>query len=234
MFGYYTPDEVYEAVLMRLVGTDTDWLDVGCGHELFESNPRLSQILAARCRSMTGIDPDPAVHQHRWLHHREQCTIEAFQTDRRFDLISMRMVAEHIEDPAAAVGKLGELTREGGRVVVYTVNRWSPVSLLAAATPTRFHAVAKNHIWGVAEDDTFPTFFCMNTRRSLRQVFEGNGFVEEEFLRLNDCRALARWRLTAFAELLVERVLRAVGLRYPEYCLLGVYCKTATRQRVAS
>jgi 2-polyprenyl-3-methyl-5-hydroxy-6-metoxy-1,4-benzoquinol methylase len=144
MFGYYTPDEVYEAVLMRLVGVDTDWLDVGCGHELFKSNPRLSQILAARCRSMTGIDPDPAVHQHRWLRHREQCTVEAFQADRRFDLISMRMVAEHIENPDATVGKLGELIREGGRVVVYTVNRWSPVSLLAAATPTRFHAAAKN------------------------------------------------------------------------------------------
>jgi hypothetical protein len=67
----------------------------------------------------------------------------------------------------------------------------------------------------------------MNTRRSLRGVFEGNGFAEEEFLRLNDCRALARWRLTAFVELAAERMLRAVGLRHPEYCLLGVYRKTA-------
>ena len=183
---------------------------------------------------MTGIDPDPAVHQHRWLHHREECTIEEFQTNRRYDLISMRMVAEHIEDPAATVGKLGGLTREGGRVVVYTVNRWSPVSLLAAATPTRFHVMAKKRIWGVAEEDTFPTFFRMNTRRSLRRVFEGNGFAEEGFLRLNDCRALARWRVTAFAELAAERMLRAVGLRYPEYCLLGVYRKTARTVESAS
>jgi hypothetical protein len=71
----------------------------------------------------------------------------------------------------------------------------------------------------------------MNTHRSLRRVFEGNGFVEEEFLRLNDCRTLGRWRLTAFAELAVEWALRAVGVRYPEYCLLGVYRKTATRHR---
>jgi SAM-dependent methyltransferase len=222
-FGYHTPDEWYEAVLLSLVNPSVDWLDVGCGHDLFPSNRRLAQILSARCRSLTGIDPDPAIHRHPWLRERHQCSLDTFETDRQFDLISMRMVAEHIADPAAAAAKLGMLTRPGGRVVVYTVSKWSPVSLLAAMTPTWVHARIKRAAWNTPDDDTFPTLFRMNTRRELRRVFIAHGFLEDGFMRLNDTRTLGGWMPTAFAELAVERVLRGVGLPYPEACILGVY-----------
>ena len=180
-FGYYTPDEVYEAILLSLVRPGIDWLDVGCGHELFPSNRKLAQVLSARCGSLTGIDPDPAIHPNSWLHHREQCGIEDFETDRRFDLVSMRMVAEHIADPDATVAKFGSLARPGGRVVVYTVSRWAPVSLLAAATPTSFHRAVKRAVWNTPDDDTFPTLFKMNTRAALRRVFGAHGFPRKAF-----------------------------------------------------
>src|SRR3954470_9870554 len=226
-FGYYTPDEFYEAILLSLVHPGVDWLDVGCSHELFPSNRKLAQVLSARCGWLTRNDPDPAIHRNSWLHHREQCGIEDFETDRRFDLISMRMVAEHIADPDATVAKFGSLARPGGRVVVYTVSRWSPVSLLAAATATSFHRAVKRVAWNTLDDDTFPSVFKMNTRAALRRVFGAHGFAEESFLRLNDCRTLAGWRSTAFAELVCERALRTVGLPYPEACILGVYRREA-------
>lgn len=179
-FGYYTPDEVYEATLLCLIDKNTDWLDVGCGHDLFPAKA-LSVVLSTRCRSITGIDPDASIHRNRWLHYRQQCLLEDFQAERRFDLISMRMVAEHIADPAASVAKLGELTREGGRVVVYTVSKWSPVSMVAAATPMSFHHFAKRVLWGGAPEDTFPTLFRMNTRRKLARIFAEHRFTEESF-----------------------------------------------------
>src|SRR4028119_1955916 len=36
--GYFTPDDWYEATVWNLVGPTTDWLDVGCGRDLFPSN----------------------------------------------------------------------------------------------------------------------------------------------------------------------------------------------------
>jgi SAM-dependent methyltransferase len=221
-FNYHSPDEWYEAVLLSLVSPQIDWLDVGCGHELFPANRKLSQLLSARCR-ITGVDPDPAIHRNPWLRERHQCRLDEFATEQQFDLISMRMVAEHIADPDAAVAKLGALTRLGGRVVVYTVSKWSPVSLLAAMTPTWVHARIKRAAWNTPDDDTFPTVFKMNTRRDLDRVFGRHGFFEENFARLNDTRTLGGWRATAFAELLAERALRAIWLPYPEACILGVY-----------
>ena len=35
--NYYTPDDVYEALVAGLVCTGISWLDVGCGRELFPS-----------------------------------------------------------------------------------------------------------------------------------------------------------------------------------------------------
>ena len=37
--GYLTPDDIYELAVCDLVHPDTDWLDVGCGRDLFSQNP---------------------------------------------------------------------------------------------------------------------------------------------------------------------------------------------------
>ena len=114
-------------------------------------------------------------------------------------------------------------------MVVYTVSKWSPASLVAALTPMAVHHAAKRILWGGLPEDTFPTVYHMNTRKQSQRLFKAEGFVEESFLYLDDCRALARWRLTSMIELLAQRALRAVGLRYPDVCLLGIYRKLDSR-----
>ena len=222
-FGYFTPDECYEALLLRLVGPGTDWLDVGCGHDLFPSNPALGRLLYSRCRLLVGIDPSENVHRNPFVHEKAQCPLEGYETARRFDLVSLRMVAEHVADPRSAVAALARLTRPGGHVVLYTVGKWSPASLASAVTPMPVHHLAKKALWGTAPEDTFPTHYRMNTRAALARLFGQAGFSEQVFQRLDDCRSLARWRATTVLELSAWRALRAVGLPYPEYCLLGVY-----------
>jgi len=63
----------------------------------------------------------------------------------------------------------------------------------------------------------------MNTRRALQRVFRSHGFAESEFAYLDDCRTLAVFRLTLILELSIWRSLHALGITYPENCLLGVY-----------
>jgi SAM-dependent methyltransferase len=226
-FGYYTPDEWYEATLFRLVEPKTDWLDVGCGRDVFRSNYPLAQKLAARCRQLTGLDPSDNIDENALVHEKVKSLLEDYRPNRGFDLITLSMVAEHITDPRAAVQSLAGLTRPGGRVVIYTVNKWSPVTLLSAASPLSFHHWTKRLFWDAEEKDTFPTAYRMNTRRALRDSFGHFGFEEEKFLRLDDCRTLGMWRWSSAMELVTWKVLRAVGLHYPENCLLGIYRKLA-------
>ena len=222
-FGYYTPDEHYEGLMLTLVETTTTWLDVGCGHQLFPSNPRLARLLADRCRLLVGLDPSDNIDRNVYVHERAKCLLEDYRTEHRFDLISMRMVAEHVTDPEGMVAALARLTKPGGRVVVYTVSKWSPASLVAAMTPMAVHHAVKRRLWGAAPEDTFPTAYRMNTRGTLRRLFGAAGFGEEQFHRLADCRSFGRWQATLAAELALWRVLSALGIPYPEACLLGVY-----------
>ncbi len=222
-FDYYTPDDVYEALLDSLVTEQTCWLDVGCGRDLFPSNHPLAAILAERCARLVGVDPAPTLQENPFVHERVQGTIDDYPGGEDFDLVTMRMVAEHVDDPAAVVASLRRCVRPGGRVVVYTVNRFSPVPLLTALVPFWLHQPVKRVLWRTEKRDTFPTRFRMNTRRSLAAVFAGGGFDEELFAELDDCRTFGRFRLLQWGELLARTGLRKLRLGYPERCLLGVY-----------
>jgi 2-polyprenyl-3-methyl-5-hydroxy-6-metoxy-1,4-benzoquinol methylase len=225
-FGYFTPDECYEAIMLQLINNGADWIDVGCGHDLFPFNKPLADILSARCRLIVGVDPSPNIEKNVLVHEKAKCTIEDYHTDRKFDVISLRMVAEHIADPEAAIAAFSRLTKPGGRVVIYTVSKWAISSLVAAGSPLAFHHLVKAVLWGTDPQDTFPTVYRMNTRPRLRQLFAAGGFREEQFLYLDDCRTLAKWRIGTAMELYARRALRALGLPYVDVCILGVYRKS--------
>jgi 2-polyprenyl-3-methyl-5-hydroxy-6-metoxy-1,4-benzoquinol methylase len=231
-FGYYTPDDWYEATVCALVTPQTDWLDVGCGRDLFPFNLPAARMLAARCRSLTGIDPSDNIDENTLLHDRAKCMLQDYVTDKRFDLITLRMVAEHITEPAVAIAALRHLLKPGGQVVIYTVYKYAPVSLIASLTPMSVHHAIKAIAWGAEEKDNFPTAYKMNTRSTLRLMFAQVGMTETQFYRLDDTRATSRWRLLNATELLLWRVFNMFGLAYPEHCLLGVYapCKDTAQK----
>lgn len=222
-FGYFTPDDVYETLVDRLVRPGIDWLDVGGGRDLFPSNRRLARRLAERCRLLVGVDPSDNLQENPFVQERFQGLIEDYRTDHKFDLVTARMVAEHITQPEAVLENLARITRPGGHVVIYTVNRWTPVALLSAGLPFGWHHPLKRLFWHTEDRDTFPVAYRMNTRPTLARLFDRAGFDEVLFAKLDDCRVTANFRWPHYCELALYRVLRAIGLTYPENCLLGVY-----------
>jgi 2-polyprenyl-3-methyl-5-hydroxy-6-metoxy-1,4-benzoquinol methylase len=190
-FGYFNPDDIYEATVDSLVTPETAWLDVGCGRDIFPSNAAMARILADRCRILVGLDPSENIEENQFIHERFQGTIESFQTERRFDLVTLRMVAEHISDPSATAAALSRLAKPGGLVVIYTVYKWSPVTMVSSTAPFWLHHVVKKVIWNTEEKDTFPTEYRMNTRRDLRRIMQAAGFAEETFSYLDDCRSFS-------------------------------------------
>jgi 2-polyprenyl-3-methyl-5-hydroxy-6-metoxy-1,4-benzoquinol methylase len=224
-FRYYTPDDYYEALVMRLARGSGSWLDIGCGRNIFPDNGRLAELLVKSCGRVVGVDCDDTLDENPYIHERVKCPMEQYTSDRPFDLVTLRMVAEHIAEPAAALAALARVTRPGSAVVVYTPNRWSPVSLMAWLVPFRFHHAVKHWLWGTEEQDTFPVEYKMNTRGALRRQFQAAGFRESYFRYLDDCRTLARFKATHLCELAACRMLNLVGIHYPENCLLGVYVK---------
>jgi 2-polyprenyl-3-methyl-5-hydroxy-6-metoxy-1,4-benzoquinol methylase len=222
-FGYFTPDDYYEALVDELVRPGAHWADVGCGRDIFPTNPALAEELARRAGFVFGIDPDDNIQENRWLSERFQGLVEDCNTTRTFDVVTLRMVAEHVVEPARVMRRLAGLVRPGGHMVVYTPHRWAPVSVAASIVPFRLHNPLKRLLWKTEARDTFPTAYKLNTRAALRTHTQAAGFREVLFQAVDDCRTLAAFRWTSYLELSVQRFLRRAGLRYPETCLLGVY-----------
>ena len=222
-FDYFTPDDVYEGAVERLVTDGCAWLDVGCGRDLFPFNKQLSRVLADRAGLLVGVDPAPTLAENEFVHEAVHCTIDEFETEHSFDLVTLRMVAEHVEYPERVVNALANCTLPGSRVLIYTVNRFSPVPLMTSLVPFALHQPIKRVLWRTEAKDTFPTCFRMNTRSRLAEQLAAGGFEEVAFDYLDDCRTTARFRPLLWMELSLRRLLRAVGLRYPESCLLGLY-----------
>ena len=79
-FGYYTPDDYYEALVSRLIQAGCMWADVGCGRDIFPQNPVLAGQLAARCSYVYGIDPDDNVRGNRMIQGYFQGMVEDCDT----------------------------------------------------------------------------------------------------------------------------------------------------------
>jgi 2-polyprenyl-3-methyl-5-hydroxy-6-metoxy-1,4-benzoquinol methylase len=224
-FGYFTPSDVYESLVSSLVVDGGSWLDVGGGHNVFPENPRLAEALVGRCSSMVAVDPSPNVEKNRFATERVQRLIEDYRTDHRFDLITLRMVVEHVDQPQAVAGAVANLLSAGGVVVVLTVNRLSPLTVLSRVVPFHLHHPIKAWIWETEEEDTFPVRYRMNSRAALANAFESAGLTELLFSKLDDLSTWSRHNVMNYVELTAWKTLRSLGVPYPENCLLGVYGK---------
>jgi SAM-dependent methyltransferase len=222
-FGYFPSQSWYEGTVNSVAKAGCRMVDVGGGKALLPHNRRLSRELADRCSLLVGVDPSAGVLENDFVHQRFQGRIEDFHSEEKFDVATLRMVAEHLENPTEVVAALARLMSANGLLIVFTPNRWSPVSIAASIIPNSLHGYFTRVLWGTAAEDTFPTLYRMNTRRRLRIVCESAGFREVAFARLADCSTLERFPPTCFAELCLWRILWQMRLPYPQHDLLGIY-----------
>jgi 2-polyprenyl-3-methyl-5-hydroxy-6-metoxy-1,4-benzoquinol methylase len=224
-FNHYTASDIYEATVSKLVTPSSIWVDVGGGSAVFPYDERLSHEVAGRAAKLVAVDPSPNIRENPFATERAECTFEDFSSTDKFTLATFRMVAEHVTEPTAVVDKLAEVMAPGGLVVVYTINKWSPVPLITRATPFALHYKVKKFFWRGEEKDTFPVAYKMNTRNALSKHFERGGFEEAHFEYLDDLSVFHRFFAMNYLELCLWTVCRKLGVRYPENNLLGIYQK---------
>jgi 2-polyprenyl-3-methyl-5-hydroxy-6-metoxy-1,4-benzoquinol methylase len=224
--GYFSPEDHYEALLQRLVRPDSVWLDVGCGHAPFPNNLALSRELADRCRMLVGIDPDENVHRNEFVHQRFQTTLEHYSAARTFDLVTARMVVEHVTNPRSFTAALSRTTHTGSVVVIFTVNWWSVTALAATCSPTAMHHWAKRLLWNSDRRDTFPTAYRLNRRRRISSMMAAAGFREGVFLTLPDASLFWRVPKLRTFELKWYSLLKRLRAPYIDSCILATYERT--------
>ncbi len=170
--------------LLDLVGQyvpEGSLLDVGCGHGvlLHEAQQRgydstgleLSADAARHARETFGLD----VHE---------VPLESFDPgEKRFDVVMLADVIEHLEDPVGALDRCFELLADGGVLCVVTPD---PSSKTAVVAGSRW--------WGY-----IPAHMCLLPRRTLRELLSARGLVISKDVPLVRTFTAAYW-LNGMAE----------------------------------
>ena len=140
------------------------WLDVGGGHHIFPENADLSRTLAARSAMVVAVDPSENVRRNPYVHERVQSMLEGYQTERTFDVATLRMVAEHVAEPDADGGGAASIDATVRSCGDFYGLQVAPLTLVSRALPFRWHHPIKKLFWGGEEEDTFPVEYKMNSR----------------------------------------------------------------------
>ncbi len=224
-FAYFTPEDYYQAAIVSILKRQDKWLDIGCGRDIFPDNPRLAQVLTSRTKETVGVDPSPNVRDNKFLNRSYLGFTDSVAEENYYDLVTLRMVAEHVANPDELVAQIDRVSARGAHVIVYTIYKWSPVSIITKLTPFWAHHAPKRFFWNTEERDTFPVEYKMNTKSQLNDLFFRRGFENLDFMYLDDCRTLAKFKLTLYAELYFRKFLNFFNLHYPELCILSIYRK---------
>ena len=222
-YDYFLPDDWYEALLSKMVCDGTVWCDVGCGRDIFPNNHRLASILSERSRQLVGIDPDENIEENPYLSKKFRCTLDEFVPSQKFNLVTLRMVIEHVVNPRATVDVLSDMVDRGGMVVVYTVRKWSPISVITKLSPKQVIHGAKSVLFETEERDTFPVAYRMNTKDVLNRIFSESGFKSVYYKELDDCSVFARFRVMHQVDLAVRKYMTLLRIKYPERNMLSVF-----------
>jgi SAM-dependent methyltransferase len=154
-------------------------LEFGCGQTF-----RLTNLLRAQFSEAAGTDiadvPAEKVPAGVTFRH---CTPDAIPfAAEQFDVVVIRSVIEHLDDPAKTFSEIARVTKPGGYVLMNLPNKWDYVSVIAMLAGGLKSSLLKTVVqtrW-----DDFPVRYRCNTRRALERVLAGSGLTVQEFTPL--------------------------------------------------
>lgn len=197
--------EIYDGIIARLSGPGTRWLDGGCGNNI--------AVTEFPCALTVGMD----AARHPSLSHDARALFVMGDLDRipfrdgAFTLVTLNTVAEHFRDPAAAFREIRRVLAPGGHLLIHTTNVRSPLIFLGKLLPQSVRMRLFTAALGAAEEDVFPAYHRVNSRRAIRNI---EGFEVGEFHAVQDLNWSRRpVFLGLFAYHLLSRLPGLRGLR---------------------
>lgn len=174
--GLRRDERLKQAVRDRL-GASGRLLDAGCGSWL-----GIARMLAPSATLSVGMDLEPLRREGMAtgaLGVRGDLGALPFAPES-FDVIVLRSVLEHLENPQEVFQGLAKALRPRGSIVALTPSRWYYASLAGRLLPEKTGRRVLRFIFGETVYDNFPTYYRANTPAVLRRLARGSGLELEQ------------------------------------------------------
>ncbi len=212
----FAADE-YADTLLREVPKGATWVDLGCGHQLFEANRAQDEAeLTRRAHMVVGLDPvEQALSWHKTIARRVAGKLEELPfRDNTFDLATANMVVEHLDQPEVQFREVLRVLKPGGRFIFHTPNTSGYSTQLASLTPEGLKKKIVRVINAREAHDVFLTHYRANTEAQIRQVAATSGFAVQEVRLIRSTAELVVIPFAPVLELMWIRALSSKRLRH--------------------
>jgi SAM-dependent methyltransferase len=150
------------------------------------SSSRLKQFGRVTINSITTVDIDAEqLARNTYADEKILADLQDFHSERKFDLIEVINVLEHIDDLGSALANLAACSAPGGLVVIGGPYLRSLFGIITKRTPHWVHVFHHKRLLGAPNAGKpgyapFPTFYNpLMAPEALRDFFESRGFVNE-------------------------------------------------------
>jgi SAM-dependent methyltransferase len=218
----------YESVLRQHLQAGTEWLDVGCGHQILPTwRVEAERQLVARCKRVVGIDYDaPSLEKHDSIAFRVRGGISSLPFgDESFDTVTANMVVEHLDDPDIQFREVGRVLREGGLFIFHTPNAHGYFTALTRHVPESWKGPFIRALDGRPSGDVFKTHYKANTEEDVGRLAERNDLEIVELRLISTDAMFAMVPPLALVELAYIRILMSERFRRYRTNLIAVLRK---------
>ena len=154
--------EVFNATLRELLTPKTRWVDIGCG------NNEIIAEYGNLCGLAVGLDIVPPPHRRNAPFI--QADLKNIPLPDAFaDVITLRMVVEHIHRIPKAFSDVERILKKGGKLLMLTTNVWSPVVFITKMLPHRLKKRAIRRCFHLEEQHVLPVYHRFNSPRRIKK-----------------------------------------------------------------
>jgi len=174
------PAEVFLRRLKSLGGPERSLLEMGCGRAA-----GFLRTLSGSYGTLYGFDPEvPAPLQEGNLRLAPGFAEKIDLKDESVDVLISIDVVEHLADPKKAFQEFLRVLRPGGHILAITPNKSHPPLFAARMLSHGVRQKINGLVTGTEDEDTFPTFYRLNTVPSFHRLADELGLkvVSAEYI----------------------------------------------------
>jgi ubiquinone/menaquinone biosynthesis C-methylase UbiE len=229
-------EDAYRLLLLEEVTSSTAWLDLGCGWRLLREwlpHGNVDQEkLSGRARHLVGIDAViEDVSRNPYVHDKVAGNILSlpFQHES-FDLVTAQMVIEHLQQPMGLLREVRRVLRDGGKFIFLTPNYRNYQVFSASLLPDKLKKRIVGYFEWREETDIFPTYYRMNTAKSVRSFAENSGFSVEKISMVHSSFEFTRFPPLHWVEKALHQILDTNAFANYRADILAVLVKRNSKQ----
>ena len=200
--------EAYAALISEHISPTTVWLDAGCGSRLLEDDlDPLENWLGGQVRTVIGMDPMATSHRNIRVLVKGSLDHLPF-ADNSLDLVTCRMVVEHLDNPMMAFSEIHRCLRPSGAVVIITPNLHNygvfGNALAAKLLKEEWRVRLLQFSSPRSKGNIFPVRYQANTMHRLVRLLRQSGLQIHKQIALR--QHLPHWKRTAKLEFLFMKL----------------------------